>query len=698
MYWSVRPFVRILIFFIAGIMIAVYIPAIGNNNLYIWLPTISILTISAITFSIISLKHRFRWLPGLLICLTIMVLGTLLTSIKLSEEQHINLSEKNHTYLGNIISNPSETNQAVKAVILVSPVIHDSLGNSKHQKALCYLRKNNLSSGLRYGDIISFRGILAAPKGPQNPEEFDYAKYLKQNSIFSTAFINERSWKLLGNDPLNPVIAFAGKLRENILNTLGKYGLSGGNYAVAAAVLLGYDDYMEYELKQDYIMAGAMHILCVSGLHVGIIYLVINFLLGFLANRRTNNIIKAILLLIAIWAYAIITGLSPSVQRASLMLSVFIIGNLLKRNRDTYNTLAISAFILLIFDPNLLFNVGFQLSYAAVIGIVTLHQPIYKLLYFKNTIVDKIWSITVLSFSAQLATFPIATYYFHFFPPWFWLTNLFTFPLSFLIIATGLAFVLTMWIPFISQLIGWLLSGFIYLLNYGVGIVKYLPLSGIDHIYTSLPMVFSIYLLFIFIFIMINTKKINLLLPSIIIISIIISLSTYHKYSVESQNRIVVYNIKNHSAFDFIEGGKHVLTTDSILFSTKSKINYHLKNSRTTWGIDNEIHKIPANDTILNDILFADNNFIVFNNKKLFINNGMKQLHTTNTRLPIDIVIFSGRKSSNIDQLLLALDFNSIIIDSSVPWWNQKKISESANTLGISCYNVNRKGAFILNL
>jgi len=177
-------------------------------------------------------------------------------------------------------------------------------------------------------------------------------------------------------------------------------------------------------------MAGAMHILCVSGLHVGIIYLVISFFLGFLNNTRFNNILKAILLLLTVWAYAIITGLSPSVQRASLMLSVFIIGNLLNRARDTYNTLAISALILLIIDPYLLFNVGFQLSYAAVIGIVTFHQPIYKLLYFKNTIIDKIWSITVLSFAAQMATFPIATYYFHFFPPWFWLTNLFTFPLS----------------------------------------------------------------------------------------------------------------------------------------------------------------------------------------------------------------------------------------------------------------------------
>ena len=475
MIWSVRPFVRILIFFVIGILITRYIPAISNINNKIFLLISLVLFLVSFFLTLTTLKHKFNWITGLTFGILISITAILFTSDKTYKIAGDTIDNEYHTYLGNIISNPTETKQAVKAIVTVTQVNPGFAKNSNQKKVLCYFSKDSLSMSLAYGDIITVNSKLTIPGKPLNPEEFNYAEYLKQNGIYYTSYINHSSWELVGYSPKNPIIAIAGKLRNRILNILSKNGLSGQNYSVAAAILLGYDDTMENTLKQDYIMAGAMHILCVSGLHVGIIFLVISFLLSFLNNNRHNNILKAIILLLTVWAYATLTGLSPSVQRASLMLSVFIIGNLLNRARDTYNTLAISALILLIIDPYLLFNVGFQLSFAAVIGIVTFHQPIYKLLYFKNTIIDKIWSITVLSFAAQLATFPIATYYFHFFPPWFWLTNLFTFPLSFLIIATGLLFVVTLWIPFIPQAVGWLLSGMIYLLNLVVGTVKFLP-------------------------------------------------------------------------------------------------------------------------------------------------------------------------------------------------------------------------------
>lgn len=696
MIWSVRPFVRILIFFVTGILITRYVPAISSFNTSVFLIISIILLLTAISVTLITVKHRYNWVTGLIFGVLITFAGILFTSQKTLKQVNYSITEKSNTWLANVISNPTETNQAVKAIIQVTPFKPDSTHNYKPQKVLCFLSKDSLSTNLQYGDIITFNGKLTVPKGPLNPGEFDYAKYLKQNGINYTLFINGNSWKLIGYDPANSAIAIAGKLRQQILSMLSKNGLSGNNYAVAAAVLLGYDDYMENELKQDYIMAGAMHILCVSGLHVGIIFLVINFLLGFLRNNRFNNILKAILLLLSVWAYATITGLSPSVQRASLMLSVFIIGNLLNRNRDTYNTLAISALILLLIDPYLIFNVGFQLSYAAVIGIITFHQPIYKLIHIKNVVVDKIWSITVLSFAAQLATFPIATYYFHFFPPWFWLTNLFTFPLSFLIISTGLVFVITLWIPIVPQLLGWLLSGMIYLLNYVVGLVKHFPFSGIDYIYTSMPMVFLIYLFMLMTFVMLSKKKLNMLLPVIMMFVIIFGLNTYHRYSTLNQKKVVVYSINNHSAYDFIDGNRHVLLTDSVLTNEKCKIDYHLKNSRTQWGTDDILHAIPKNDTTINNILHTSGNFLFFNDVRIFINNGAKHYYPTKSKLPIDLVIFSGRKSTNVNQLLTVFDIKRVIIDSSVPWWDQKKITETSNKQGISCYNVNNDGAFVI--
>jgi len=696
MNWSARPFVRILLFFITGILISTYAPNIEKINSIVLLIIATIILLLAALLTISKLKHRYLQIPGILYGILFTITGILITSQHTNSLNKLPNSIKSHVYLANIIGNPTETSKSVKAILLVSPLESDSLQANKQIKILCYFSKDSLSSRLKYGDVITFRSKLTKPKKPLNPEGFDYAKYLKQNGISYTSFINVGSWELIDYNPKNHIVAIAGQLRSKMLTTLKQNGLSGNNYAVAAAVLLGYDDFMDNNLKQDYIMAGAMHILCVSGLHVGIIFLVINFMLSFLKNNKRNNIAKATILLLSVWAYATLTGLSPSVQRASLMLTVFIFGDVLNRNRDTYNTLAISAIILLLMNPILIFNVGFQLSYAAVIGIITLHQPIYKLVYIKNNIIDKIWSITVLSFAAQLATFPIATYYFHFFPPWFWLTNLFTFPLSFLIIATGMVFILTSWIPLIPKLVGMALSGMIYLLNYVVGFVKHLPFSGIDNIYTSLPMLLVLYILITLTFVLLTKNKLTLLLPVLTVIILIFSLSTYHKYINLNQKKVIIYSINKHSAYDFIDGNQHVLITDSSL--TKNILDFQLKNSRTKWGLDELSYAIPTQDTTLNNTLSISNNFVIFNDLLVFISDGNLNYYPITEKLSLDLIIISGNKKTNVKQLLSVFNFKNVVIDSSVPYRNQKSIMKSFKKEGIICYNVNKDGAMIVNL
>ena len=697
MNWSVRPFVRILFFYIIGIMAVVYFPAIINIDTWaIWIILCTIL-ISAIYITSINLAHKYNWLTGLVFGLMIILVGVLVTSQKSITSEFSTTKTEKQTYLGNIINNPSETNKAVKAIVAVESVETDSIQPNIPQKVLCYFAKDSLSIELKYGDVIVLTGKLSAPVGPLNPGEFDFNEYLKQNGINYTSYLSGSSWKLIGYEPVNPIIALAGTVRSRVLELLQQNGLSGDNYAVAAAVLLGYDDSMESELKQDYIMAGAMHILCVSGLHVGIIYLVVNFLLGFMINNRTNNILKAALLLLTVWAYATLTGLSPSVQRASIMISVFIIGELLIRNRDTYNTLAISALLLLLINPYLLFNVGFQLSYAAVIGIVTFHQPIYKLIYIKNFILDKVWSISVLSFAAQLATFPIATYYFHFFPPWFWLTNLFTFPLSFLIIATGLIFVLTAWIPLIAGVVGFILSGLVFLLNYSVGFVKYLPFPGIEDIHTSLPMLIGIYITLIMIYILFTKKRIRLLLPVFSLILIISFLSIFHRYEVVSQKRMVIYSINLHRAYEFIDGKNQIILADSS-FINNDLGEYQIRNSRSLWGLSDNRFFISDSSSFASNIVDKIDNFILFDNLTILISNGETKYYPLSKRYPVDMLIISGRKRTDIDNMHKALKINKVIIDSSVPSWKRKNIISTCSNLGLSCYDVNSDGALIVEL
>ena len=379
-------------------------------------------------------------------------MGILLVNLTNSRQPEISLGNF-ETFMGRVIEEPVETAETVRTVIEIRQIINNDTVIMNPGRTMAYFRKDSLSMQLEYGDMIVFQGKLTVPEGPKNPGEFNYAEFLALQNVHYIVFISGDNWSLLGTSS-NKLKSLAIKARKYLLNVLKDNGLAGNDYAVAAAILLGYDQLLEPELEQNYVTAGAMHILCVSGLHVGIIYLVLNFLLGFLRRNKLQKIIKVILLLTMIWFYALLTGFSPSVQRASLMITIFILATLSSKQKDVYNTLAASAIILLFVDPFIIFNVGFQLSYTAVLGILMFYKPIAGIFFIKNPVVRKIWEIVAVSTAAQLGTFPLAAHYFHFFPTYFWLTNIFIFPLSFAIVGAGMLLMAASWLPVISNLVG----------------------------------------------------------------------------------------------------------------------------------------------------------------------------------------------------------------------------------------------------
>lgn len=477
MIWSSRPFVRIFFPLVAGIFLAYWFPFFGESG-SLWLLILTgVLSFTAYLLYRKNRSWKWRWLNGMLFILAVMSVGVFLTNMKLEKDtSFLNSNEQN--YVAKVVSEPVSTEKSVKMILRLERTVSEDTIRINGTRVMAFLHRDSLSRKLQYGDIIVFKGKPVAPEGPKNPEEFDYAAFLALNDVYAMVFLRQDDWNLLGSEE-GSIYVLAARTRNYLLRALQENGVTGNNYTVAAAVLLGYDQLMDPELEQKYVTAGAMHILCVSGLHVGIIYLVLSFILGFLRRNRVQKIIKVVLLLILIWFYALLTGLSPSVLRSSVMITLFILATLLARYKDVYNTLAASAVLLLLFNPLLIFNVGFQLSYTAVLGILMFYQPIYNIVYLKNKVADKMWSIVAVSAAAQLGTFPLAAHYFHFFPPYFWLTNIFIFPLSFAIIGTGMAFMIFSWVPVVSGVLGTVLSAFVYLLNYVVGLVKHLPLNGI---------------------------------------------------------------------------------------------------------------------------------------------------------------------------------------------------------------------------
>ncbi len=565
MHWSSRPFIRIFVFYTAGLLLAYHVDFVKSISLIALLVSIFVFLGLALILFLRKNSWHYRWLNGLILGFAIVLTGIFFTNHHFKKID-VELPDSKRTFLGVVEKQPSVSEQSVKTIIKITETADTGAALQEPLKVIAFFSKDSISSMLKYGDRLVFNAELKEPVEPKNPAEFNYAAFLKRSGVVAMIYLRENSWEKLGNEPENKILAIASRFRLALLNALSENGLDEREFAVAAAVILGYDDQMDTDLQKEYVTAGAMHILCVSGLHVGIVYLVLNFVFGyFLKRRRFSVIIKTLLLLLFIWAYALLTGLAPSVWRASLMLSIFIIGNGLNRNRDPFNTLAASAVIMLVIDPMLLFNLGFQLSYSAVLGILIFYRPIYTLLYIKIPLIDKIWSIVVVSTAAQLGTFPLAAHYFHYLPTYFWLTNILIFPLSFAIIVIGMSFIAIFWIPFVNQLVGLALSSMVYLMNLAVGIVKYLPANGLDNLYFPWLKVVLVYGLIITLFNWLLKKNLRFLLPAVILLMGLVMFQTYHHYNILNQDRMIIYSLNKNSAIDLIKGRNHCLILDTLL-------------------------------------------------------------------------------------------------------------------------------------
>jgi competence protein ComEC len=206
-----------------------------------------------------------------------------------------------------------------------------------------------------------FGAVLQEIAPPQNPGSFDYKRYMAADNVYHQGYINYYSWKTIKKPTGINIYLIADRIRNYFVNVLKNNNLSGKELAVAAALMLGQRDALDYETMQDYSGSGVIHILSVSGLHVGVIYLVINFLLGFFSKKKWQVYLKSAIIIITIWAYALLTGLSPSVSRAALMFTFITLGNMSSRYVHIINSLSISAFVLLLLDPWVITKIGFQL-------------------------------------------------------------------------------------------------------------------------------------------------------------------------------------------------------------------------------------------------------------------------------------------------------------------------------------------------
>lgn len=416
---------------------------------------------------------------------------------------------------------------------------------------------------LHYGDRVMARADIQPVQDPMNPNEFNYKIFLERKGIFFQGFVKSDSLAVIGYEPPHILIGLAMKFRAILTNKLSLYIKSQPAQSVMKALLLGNRTELNPELKEQFAVTGVMHVLAVSGLHVGIIYLILLWILGERPDRIKRPRVVMVVVLPLLWGYSYVTGLSPSVMRAALLFSILLIGKSLNRKTSSINSLAVSAFILLLINPLLLVDVGFQLSYMAVLGIIFVYPVIQKWWLPGNKILLYLWQLMAVSLAAQLFTFPMSMYYFHRFPTYFLLANLLVIPLVTLLIWGGVIMLSSGAICYVCGLsIGRIIEKLIVVMEKGLLFFGQLPFSSVDGIHLTMAEVVIIYFIILSIgacYIRFSAWKFSL---AFMLILLFFSYRIYQVKRMHAYSGIVFYSLSTGWAIDFINHGQVTMATD----------------------------------------------------------------------------------------------------------------------------------------
>ena len=419
-------------------------------------------------------------------------------------------------------------------------------GGASSGKILLNFRKDKTVADLKIGTKLGIHSKLLPLQKPLNPDQFDYGSFLKNKSIYGQVFTDDSSISIFNSKEKN-LYYYSAIFRNNVIENLKNSGFSQKELGVVHALILGQRQDLDPTVLQNYQYAGAIHILSVSGLHVGFVVLFLRFFLNFLPNSNRFRVFKVLAIILTLWSFALVAGFTPSVVRSVTMFSFVAIGMYMRRKTYVFYTFYCSIFLILLFEPSFLFDVGFQLSYMALFFILWL-QPIFEALWKpKYKITNHLWTVFTITFAAQLGTMPLSLYYFHQFPGLFFITNLLIMFLITIIMGVGLIVVLTAFWTELPTMVVKILEYLIRFLNYIVETVASFEAFIFKDITFDFWMMISLYLVVFglgWFIINRNFKTSALLLTSVLLFQI-----SFFAFDFKSKNKneLLVFQSRNSS-------------------------------------------------------------------------------------------------------------------------------------------------------
>lgn len=565
-------------------------------------------------------------------------------------------------------------------------------------KLLVYLPPTEGTDELAVGDQLLIAAQPQRIRGPLNPYAFDAQTYWGHQSVFYQAFIrDEESWTRLGTSRRS-LVATAEYVREQWLKSFSAY-LSGDQLAVAAALVLGKRDLLTDEISSAYADTGAVHVLAVSGLHVGIVAGIFLFLLRrILPRHKRTRLVRTLLVIVVIWAFAFVTGLSPSVQRSATMFSILLLGTLWRRKTYLLNTLAGAAMVMLLWNPQQLFQVGFQLSFAAVTGIGLFLRPIQKAVFFPAAWQRGIWSVLSVSLAAQLGTLPFSIYYFHQLPLYFLLSG------SLVILTAHAALIfgllhgfMALVMPFLQPFSAALLGGAVWLQNAIVYWSRQWPgaKQELDWIFPwEVAVLISVCLCLAA---WIRWRSFSVAGVGLLLLLVFLGVRLQSSHWLDEQQRLVIYQQPKATLLDVISGRQSVRlsTPDISPRSLSFTANNHQSARRYTitehWPSSN-----PKNtQQSLDGIVYRYGNWLDLPSGPLLIFDGDDKALNLGGYTPKTLLLTNDAGYVEVSQIIDLQAVENILLDGSNRHYTRTEWLEKSQELPAKLIDLSTHGAYV---
>ena len=556
-----------------------------------------------------------------------------------------------------------------------------SVKSIDHRKAegkiLLNISKDSENQQFFPGDQLMIPAAYSEINKPLNPYQFDYARYMRNLKVYGQINIDRTKVLQIGNSGWG-LTETAGNLREKIINELRKYNFNAEELAIIQALLLGQRQEISQETYNNYAAAGVIHILAVSGLHVGIILLLLNRLLQPIERIRFGKRGKTLLLILLLWGFALLAGMSPSVVRAVGMFSFIAIGMQLNRRSSVLNALFTSLIILLLINPYYLFQVGFQLSYLAVFSIVLIQPALESLYAPKFKVIKYFWSILTVTVAAQIGVLPVSLFYFHQFPGLFFISNLVILPFLGILLGVGILVMILAVFDVLPEIVAGFYGTMISWLNDFVALVASKEAFIFNEISFSITLLIAAYFLVLSLILLLKKFRFNNIFIFLTAIAIL-QIAFIHERSSEGTEEGIIFHKSRNTIIAFSENGKLKLhhNLDSSIDSLSLLKNY--KTAKNFKSIESSELK----------------NLYNFQQKKILVIDS-SAVYTIPDYKP-DVILLINSPKINLDRLLQLYDPKVIVADGSnfrsyIDRWEATVLKNK-----IPFHATGEKGAFILN-